>query len=50
MLVEGKHAWYIRSDKFLSPMSANIAAFASGAEADSAFAKIGGERLDWRSN
>jgi len=46
-LVDGSTAWYIRSDKILSPMSVNIAAFGSQAEADSVFAKIGGERLDW---
>ncbi len=47
MLVEAKHAWYLRSDNVLSPMSVNICAFASGAEADSAIAKFGGEKLDW---
>jgi hypothetical protein len=47
-LVDGTRAWYIRSDRILSPMSVNIAAFASAAEADSAFAKISGEKLDWK--
>jgi hypothetical protein len=28
-------------------MGANIAAFGTTAEADSAFARIGGERMDW---
>ncbi len=47
-LVDGMRAWYIRSDKILSPMSVNIAAFASAAEADSAFVTLGGEKLEWR--
>ena len=47
-LADGTRAWYIRSNKILSPMSVNIAAFASRSEADSVFVKIGGEKLDWK--
>jgi len=46
-LVDARSAIFIRSNKVLSPMGANIAAFGTTAEADSAFARIGGERMDW---
>ena len=47
-LIDAREAFYIRSKKILSPMGVNIAAFGSKAEADSAYANIGGERLDWK--
>lgn len=46
-LVDAGSAIFIRSDKVLSPMGANIAAFGSQAEADSAFARTGGEKMAW---
>lgn len=46
-LVDAREASYIRSSRFLSPMGVNIAAFRSKADADSAYARIGGERMDW---
>jgi nitrous oxide reductase accessory protein NosL len=47
-LLGAREAVYIRSSKILSPMGVNIAAFQSEAEADSAHARIGGERMDWK--
>lgn len=47
-LIDAREAFYIRSDKVLSPMGVNIAAFGSKAEADSAYARIGGDRMDWQ--
>ncbi|HEX7572021.1 MAG TPA: nitrous oxide reductase accessory protein NosL [Bacteroidota bacterium] len=47
-LVDARSAIFIRSNNVLSPMGANIAGFGSKAEADSAFARIGGERMDWQ--
>ena len=47
-LVDARSAIFIRSSSVLSPMGANIAAFGPGTEADSAFARIGGERMDWQ--
>jgi copper chaperone NosL len=46
-LIDAREAYYIRSDRILSPMGVNIAAFGSKAEADSAYAKIGGDRMNW---
>lgn len=46
-LVDARSAIFIRSKSVLSPMGANIAAFGTEAEADSAFALTGGERMDW---
>jgi copper chaperone NosL len=46
-LVDARSAIFIRSNGVLSPMGANIAAFGTEAEADSAFARTGGERMDW---
>ena len=45
-LFDAREAFYIRSDKLLSPMGVNIAAFGSKAEADSAYSRIGGDRMD----
>jgi len=45
-LFDAREAFYIRSDKLLSPMGVNIAAFGSKAEADSAYARIGGDRMN----
>ena len=47
-LVDAREAFYIRSDKVLSPMGVNIAAFGSKDEADSAYTRIGGDRMDWQ--
>jgi copper chaperone NosL len=47
MLLDAREAVYMRSDKLLSPMGVNIAAFGSKAEADSAYTRIGGDRMDW---
>lgn len=46
-LINAPTAWYLRSDGIMSPMEANIAAFASRHQADSVRAKLGGEVLDW---
>jgi copper chaperone NosL len=46
-LVEAKGALYIHSDKFLSPMSMNIAAFGSREQAGRVIKSIGGEILTW---
>ena len=46
-LRDAREAVYIRSDKVLSPMGVNIAAFGSKAEADSACTRIGGDRMNW---
>jgi copper chaperone NosL len=46
-LVDANKAWYVHSDKLMSPMEANIAAFASKQEADSVRSKLGGELMDW---
>jgi copper chaperone NosL len=46
-LLDAREAFYMRSDKLLSPMGVNIAAFGSKAEADSAYTRIGGDRMDW---
>jgi copper chaperone NosL len=47
-LIDAKEAIYIRSNKILSPMSVNIAAFGSKVKADSAYEKIGGDRMNWK--
>jgi len=47
-LCDARKATYLRSQKILSPMGVNIAAFESTAEADSARVRIGGNRMDWR--
>ena len=47
-LLDAREAFYIRSDRLLSPMGVNLAAFGSRAESDSAYARIGGDRMDWR--
>ena len=48
-LVNGTTAWYLRSDRIMSPMEANIAVFASRRQADSVRMKLGGEVLNWQS-
>ena len=47
-LLDAREAFYIRSDRLLSPMGVNIAAFGLKAEADSAYTRIGGDRMDWQ--
>jgi copper chaperone NosL len=47
-LIDAQSAWYLRSDKILSPMSAGLAAFGSKHAADSAMNVLGGEVLGWK--
>ena len=47
ILIDAREAFYIRSDKLLSPMGVNVAAFGSKAESDSAYTRIGGDRMNW---
>ena len=48
MLADANTAWYLRSDKILSPMEVGLAAFASKQTADSVRVKLGGEVLTWK--
>jgi copper chaperone NosL len=45
--VDAGKAWYLHSDKLMSPMEANIAAFPTMQAADSVRLKLGGETMDW---
>ena len=47
VLVNAGKAWYLHSDKLMSPMEANIAAFPTKQAADSVRSKLGGETLNW---
>ncbi|MGA7161676.1 MAG: nitrous oxide reductase accessory protein NosL [Bacteroidota bacterium] len=47
-LVDVNSAWYLRSDKIMSPMEANIAAFESKRLADSVQLELGGQVMDWK--
>jgi copper chaperone NosL len=47
-LVVAESAVYIHSDKLLSPMSMNVAAVASRAEAEEVLRATGGEILNWQ--
>jgi copper chaperone NosL len=47
VLVDAHKAWYLRCDRIMSPMEANIAAFNSKQEADSVRSALGGDILTW---
>jgi hypothetical protein len=46
-VIDGKLAFYVQSDKLLSPMGVNVAACGKEQQADSLVARLGGVKLDW---